>query len=283
MPLLITDLDNTLYDWVTFFARSFSAMLKVLVEITGIEQEILLDEFKIVHQHYHNTEHPFAVLELPSLRTRYGNLSRRDLRDKLEPALLAFNRERNHTLRPYPSVTTTLSDLCQQGVKIVGHTEAIVPNAMYRLLKLDLLKYFSRLYALDGSNPQHPIPEHAALYEPPPGFVHRVPPEERKPNPRLLIDICTHEQVALAETWYVGDSLTRDISMAKAAGVKAIWAKYGLEYDKALWETLVRVTHWTEEDVCRESLLNEKYAQVQPDYEIESFAAIKAIMQRTQS
>jgi hypothetical protein len=46
---------------------------------------------------------------------------------------------------------------------------------------------------------------------------------------------------------------------------------------------LVRVTHWTEEDVRRESLLNEKYAQVQPDYEIESFAAIKAIMQRTQS
>ena len=279
MQLLITDLDNTLYDWVTFFARSFSAMLKVLVEMTGIDREILLDEFKAVHQRYHNTEQPFAVLELPSVCALYGNPTPRELRDKLEPALLAFNLERNYTLRPYPSVTETLSYLQRQGVRIVGHTEAIVPNAMYRLIKLDLLKYFSRLYALDGSKTQHPIPERAAVYEPPPGFVHLVPPDERKPNPRLLTDICAQEQTTLDNTWYVGDSLTRDISMAKIAGVKAIWTRYGTQYDKSLWDILVRVTHWSEEDVRRESLLNEWYAQVKPDYEIEAFAEIKKIMQ----
>ena len=31
--LLITDLDNTLYDWVSFYAQSFSAMFDKLVEI----------------------------------------------------------------------------------------------------------------------------------------------------------------------------------------------------------------------------------------------------------
>lgn len=48
--LLIADLDNTLYDWVTFFARAFSAMVDELETLLTIDRERLLDEFKVVHQ-----------------------------------------------------------------------------------------------------------------------------------------------------------------------------------------------------------------------------------------
>jgi phosphoglycolate phosphatase len=43
--LLITDLDNTLYDWVSFYAQSFTAMLDELVVILGVPANVLIDEF----------------------------------------------------------------------------------------------------------------------------------------------------------------------------------------------------------------------------------------------
>jgi FMN phosphatase YigB (HAD superfamily) len=39
LKLLVTDLDNTLYDWVTFFAQSFDAMVAKLIEMTGIDRK----------------------------------------------------------------------------------------------------------------------------------------------------------------------------------------------------------------------------------------------------
>ena len=38
---LITDLDNTLYDWVTYFSTSFTAMIEALVPIINIDKEQL--------------------------------------------------------------------------------------------------------------------------------------------------------------------------------------------------------------------------------------------------
>ena len=70
-------------------------------------------------------------------------------------------------------------------------------------------------------------------------------------------------------TYYLGDSLVRDIAMAKQAGVTAIWARYGTEYDPKHWQYLVKVTHWTDEDVQREKILKSKYSDVVPDYTIE--------------
>ena len=40
--LLITDLDDTLYDWLGFFIPSFYAMVDEVVKITGISKEILI-------------------------------------------------------------------------------------------------------------------------------------------------------------------------------------------------------------------------------------------------
>jgi FMN phosphatase YigB (HAD superfamily) len=76
----------------------------------------------------------------------------------------------------------------------------------------------------------------------------------------------------------VGDSLVRDVSMAKAAGVHAVWARYGLQYDRALWEILVRVTHWTDEDVRREEELRRLTKDVQPDYTIDDFGELLALI-----
>jgi hypothetical protein len=73
-------------------------------------------------------------------------------------------------------------------------------------------------------------------------------------------------------------SLVRDVAMAKLAGVTAIWARYGTKYDPEYWTYLVKVTHWTDEDVSREKGLKAKYGNVVPDYAIDSFPQLKSIV-----
>jgi phosphoglycolate phosphatase-like HAD superfamily hydrolase len=189
-----------------------------------------------------------------------------------------FNSTRAKTLRLYEGVASTLSELRDRGVTIVGHTEAISVNAFYRLRKLGIDHFFEKLYALDGFVRPHPkgAPEGASPRE---GFIEKVPPSERKPNPTLLLDICSRLGVTANDAVYVGDSLTRDISMAKQAGVLAVWAKYGTQYDRSLWGALVRITHWSDDDVRREEELRHRFANVEPDLTINAFTEVLPIFQ----
>jgi FMN phosphatase YigB (HAD superfamily) len=134
--LLITDLDNTLYDWVSFFTPSFRSMVNELTGLLDVREETLLNEFKAVHQHYGNSEQPFAVLELPSLKRRLSGLSRQEILERIDPALHRFNSTRKQTLALYEGVFETLAELQSSGVKIVGHTEAIFANAYWRMRTL---------------------------------------------------------------------------------------------------------------------------------------------------
>lgn len=279
MRLLITDLDNTLYDWVSFFAKAFEAMAQELTVILGVDRQTLFEEFKIVHRKYGDSEVPFAVFELPSVQNRFGGTSWKDLKSQLDPALRAFNSARKRELRLYESVENTLEQLTRMGIPIIGYTEALPGNALYRLERLGIRKFFQRLYALDSpiglpSDPERePIPI-------PQDFVERVPRSKRKPNPALLVEICSREQVALQDAWFIGDSLSRDILMARKAGVTAVWAEYGTRYDQSLWGTLVKISHWTDEDVIRDAELRKQAQVTQADFTLHVFSDLLPLLNR---
>lgn len=271
--LLIADLDNTLYDWVTFFAQSFDAMVSELQSLLVVDRGQLLDEFKAVHQSYGSSEQPFAVFDLPSVKRAFPNAGEGELARNLDSAFHAFNSVRNRELALYPGVKETLEALAEGGVALVGHTEATSANAYFRLKKLGIERYFRHLYVAKGRPIRHPDPARAAALAPPTGFVSQLPAEERKPNPAVVLDICSREGVAPAEAVYVGDSLTKDVGMAHSAGVTAAWARYGTSYDRKLWELLVRVTHWTAEDAARESDLRRLPVE-SPDVVLDSFSEV---------
>jgi FMN phosphatase YigB (HAD superfamily) len=264
MKLLITDLDNTLYDWVTFYATSFQAMVEELARTLGVDEGVLVAEFKALHQQYGTSEPPFAMLQLPSVKNKFPGLSRQELMERLPDPIAAFSSARTQSLTLYPGVAETLWQLKARGTIVVGHTEAIEENATHRLRKLEILDCFKHVYVLEGRIEDHPVPGRKQKLACPPGLVRRVPENERKPNPTLLLDICAREEVAPADAVYVGDSLTRDISMAKAAGVTAVWARYGLKYDASHWNVLKRISHWSPEDVAREENLRLSTRTVTP-------------------
>ncbi len=278
MKLLITDLDNTLYDWVSFYSQSFSAMAEELSKEINVPLDILLSEYKVIHQRFGNSEKPFATLELPSVISYFGTNDKILLQKKLTRVFSAFSSKRNHTLKLYPTVRDTLNILRERGVKIVGHTESLEYNSLYRLYKLDVIDFFDHLYTIEDNHNLHPNPKNAKVISVKDDFIIRLSNAESKPNPKLLEHICLTENVDIKDAVYVGDSITKDISMAKSIGMKAVWARYGRQFAPELWEILVKITHWTDKDVEREEQLKESFSRVKPDYSINSFAEILDLM-----
>lgn len=271
--LLVTDLDNTLYDWVGFFAKAFRAMVDEAVKVIGVDREVLLDELQAVHRRHHESERPWSLLETPAVLARWPNKSVDERRQQLDDAFHAFNRVRLEHLHLYPGVAETLLEIHALGVPIVAHTEASTIAAVTRLRKLQLERVLDQVYAADvgdniASGPLNVVP------------VRR---EIHKPDPRILLDICAMYGVQPHDALYVGDSIARDIGMARQAGMRSAWAKYGTNHDPADWRQLVRVTHWTAEDVARvedaqrrfgdckpDVVLHENYAEVLEHFEFQS-------------
>lgn len=272
--LLVTDLDNTLYDWVAYFAQSFQVMLEKTHEITGIPESQLISDFKKVHQYHGNTEHPFSIIELDCIHQHFGTHDKKILFSNLDDALHAFNSMRKKTLHCYEGVKETLQKLSDKGVIIVGHTEAPVRNSLYRLEKLGIKKYFNHLYT--PRDKFHDVLDHKTLewlteHE---KLLRLLTKDELKPNPKLLIDICRREGVAIDEAVYVGDSVVKDISMANDAGVTSVWAEYGKQHSPEYWSTLVSITHWTDNDVKREESLKGALGSSKPCHTIQHFSEL---------
>jgi hypothetical protein len=69
ISLVITDLDNTVYDWLTAFVPAFYAMVREAAPLIGVDEEELLDELQAVHRKHGDSEHPFALLETRAVHT----------------------------------------------------------------------------------------------------------------------------------------------------------------------------------------------------------------------
>src|SRR4051812_40558365 len=124
LKALISDFDNTLYDWVGYFVPSFYEMVDVVVDAIRCDRDALLRDFRRVHQAHGDAEHPFSLLETETVARAFPNIDRANLSKRLDDAFHAFNRGRKERLRLFSGVLSTLASLTEQGVRIVGHTEA---------------------------------------------------------------------------------------------------------------------------------------------------------------
>jgi phosphoglycolate phosphatase len=267
IKLLICDLDNTLYDWVTFFSRAFYAMVDAALPILKVERERLLDDLQEIHRRYYNTEHPFALLETRLVMEKFPDRNSYELYEIFSVAFSAFNTEQDRSLALYPGVKETLLQARKNKCQIVGHTEATIVNASMRLSKLGIAPFFDRLYAIE-----HPDTPHATLHQKPAETVANIrvlSVHERKPDTKVLHEICETSRIVPSQALYVGDSISRDIGMANAAGTHSAWAKYGTVYDKSDWERLVRVTHWSPEDVLRTKKATSFFGTAEPEVTLE--------------
>jgi FMN phosphatase YigB (HAD superfamily) len=252
--LLVCDLDNTLYDWVSYFVPSIFAMIDVAADIMECQQEAIIADLKSVHQKYYNTEHPFALLETKTYLNWFNSKNLRS-HDLIDPAFHAFNAKRKSSLKLYPRVIETLQEFKDRGVPIVAYSDSGYFGVLDRIRRLQIEGYFAKIYCSPRADEQAKIKSTRTNWSS--TNVVELNNAPKKPNPKTLLRICSDANVDPWTTLYVGDSLVKDVWMANQADVNAAWAKYGAVIDGDLYKKLVTISHWTIADIEREKQSSE--------------------------
>lgn len=267
--LLITDLDNTLWDWFQAWFESFSALLDGLIAVSGVDRGILEEQIKSIHQRRGTTEYSNLIREVPVL---IEAAAPRDPFEVFGAALHAQNSRRKASTELYPGVRESLFALKQAGVRIVGYTESGAYWTEWRIRHTGLDGVIDVLY----SSLDHDLTAGVDLADLRTGHydesayglretVHRhVPFGVLKPSPEILTTILRDEECSPGAAAYLGDSLMKDIAMAQSANVLDIHAQYGLVQHQEEYDLLRRVTHWPDRDVAQEKKLARPESTVVP-------------------
>jgi phosphoglycolate phosphatase len=267
--VLVTDMDNTLFDWLGMWQAAFGAMLEHLMADSGVPRATLEADFFAIHQRHGTTEYAFAIQELPSLRARHAP-DAEDLPGRYAAAIDAYRVMRRRTLALYPGVRETLRAVRAAGALVIAYTESRAYYADYRVRTLELDGALDYLYSL----PDHALPEGVTASQ-----IRRYPPEHYrlrstvarhtregtwKPDASVLRDILSDVGAEPAAAVYVGDSLIKDVTMAQAAGVLDVFARYGDVRSRPGYDLLRRVTHWSPAMLARSEGIRE--ADVRPTH-----------------
>jgi phosphoglycolate phosphatase-like HAD superfamily hydrolase len=192
VSVLVTDLDNTLFDWLGIWYRSFSAMLDRLVADSGVPRSVLEAELREIHQRHGTPEYAFSIEELPSLRAKHPG---EDPARLYEAAIAAFRNARREARQLYPTVLDTLHILKNRGCMVVAYTESMAFYAHRRMRHLGLDLLIDYVYSpADHDLPAGLTAESIRRY-PPDAYrlrrtVHRhTPAGERKPSRWVLAEI----------------------------------------------------------------------------------------------
>jgi FMN phosphatase YigB (HAD superfamily) len=251
----LLDVDNTLYDWLAFFGPAMRQLCSRLSELSGCTVPELYDEFRAVFSERGTVEYTFALQELPALQRKHPDLDGHAIYLRYLSAVDEFQRARRKYLRLYPGVEQGIQTLREAGVVLVAVSDAHRYQLVARLKQLRIQQYFAAVCCV----PDHPIPEGTDIR-----VIRRfeesrysaqveallLPSGVRKPSPRVLESVISALNIEPDDAVYVGDSLAKDIAMAKAAGIYDCWAAYGAKFSYVDMETLLRVTHWSTASVA---------------------------------
>jgi phosphoglycolate phosphatase-like HAD superfamily hydrolase len=281
--VLVTDLDNTLYDWLAYYMPGFLAMVDVLARQTGRDPDTLKASFKRVHERHRSTEYSFSLQELDVLAEDDSGLSAIEIYQKYDEAIHAFRSARSTAAKTvvYPGVRETLASIRASGYKIVAATESLRYHAVQRLKHLNLEGYFDAL--LVGKD--HPFPSGLAArdirlygtdYDTTVPVVIEVSSEIRKPNPAFIAPLLEALGIEGTQMVYVGDSIVRDVQMARRIGAVDVYAQYGTRVDPTLTNELRKITYWTSHDVENDTA--ERAIAQPPTHSIDGFAEVQRFL-----
>jgi phosphoglycolate phosphatase len=62
--------------------------------------------------------------------------------------------------------------------------------------------------------------------------------------------------------------------MARAAGVRSAWARYGTSFDPPLLDRIKQITDWTPEEVDREKNIPHHFTDTCPDISLDSIEGL---------
>lgn len=253
IKLLITDLDNTLWDWFEAWQMAFTGLLSDLVDITGLTPDEVETAIRKVHQTRGASEYLLLVEELSIVQELLG---KEKSYTQLEEVIRTHWRTLTEHTVPYPLVVETLTQIKASGTRIVAYTESHAFWAETRLQLLGLDGIVDHVYASPdietnvGSTVEvlqeillnRPVLSQTTIGYSPEGLL--------KPDPFMLELILETEKVAPSEVAYVGDSVMKDVLLGQQVGVHDVHAAYGEAHHRDDYNKLRGVSHWTDEMIA---------------------------------
>lgn len=278
-PVVFLDLDNTLYNWVDFFAPAFRAMVHALSRELSVNEATLTNQFRKVYMKHESIEYSYSIEELDSVL----ELPREEIVRLARLGWSAYNSVAKKRLRLYPGVNETLRWLRDSEACLVGMTNGPLYLTLHRLHALQVDEFFQGLSGWTGWE----VPQVEHRFDPygraPVGYrqwrgliKHRWPrPKDRlKPNPAAYSDILRLLGKPAEGAWAVGDSLQKDIAPALRLGLKGVWARYGTQYDAKNMQTLLQVTHWGAPTIA----MTYQPDGITPDWTIDDFSRLRTLI-----
>jgi FMN phosphatase YigB (HAD superfamily) len=228
--VLITDLDNTLYDFVSYYEAGLAAVIEELTSELRLARQEAIDQLREVFRLRGTIEYSFAIEDIREVRSLPDSLRAEFVRH----AVAAFWISAAQALQPYRTVVETLAHLHQQDVAIIAYTDAPMHEAMRRLHHLGCDTYLTGIVAQRGVRrgrrrsmlllrelPGHATPSRSA------SIVWRIGPDELKPNQQAYERIAAHLSFGASDIVVIGDSVPRDLIPALELGFTGVWARYG--------------------------------------------------------
>lgn len=264
--LVVCDLDNTIYDWYSAFLPAFYEMTRTAADALNCDHDILLEQIRRIHVKHADVEHPFSLLETEIVQHRAQIEGMESVLSSLDGAFHAFNRTRKINLKPFPGAIEGLEYISRLNIKIIAYTDSKYFAAAGRIDRLGIGRLFNKIYCREkgvSKIPENYLKRTNYDFE---SKIFEIPSHETKPNPRVLRDIASIEEVNPSQILYIGDSISKDVMMAKNAGCFAVWAKYGAHTDTEMYEKLVKISHWTQADIDREKNYAAEARAILPDF-----------------
>ncbi len=282
--LIVTDLDNTIYNWLDFYIPSFLAMVKKLSEITRVPEDALKASFKRVHEKYHTSEYTFAIQQLDILEEHHRGRSTREILEEYGPALYEFRKARKTRLRLYEGVRETLLALRESGKLVAALTDSkMFQAAVQRLRILEVEDLYHGIVAPpDHGFPPGTSPEDVRYFKDPESYTSKIPiqleldPSIRKPNPKVLMVLLERFEVEAKEAVYIGDSLFRDVLLAQRCGVHDVLAQYGRQCEAGHYEELLKLTYLSSAEIAEEKA---RRPGIIPSFEVGRFPELLSVVE----
>ena len=227
--VLIVDVDDTLFDWLSMWRHSFESLFSEVFRNSKHSRNELSACFRELHQQAGTTERGIS----PGDATFLGIPTA--IVEQTVQSFLAAGYGLTH---PYDGVLETLETLKQRGFTIIAHTDTPLAISGDRLCKLGLDGNIHTLFALPVAGMQFHRPELET-----PLVTKCVELGAKKPHPSALKQILSDLGAAPEEAVYVGDSKMKDLPMARAVGVRDIHAEYGCNRDGGAYDRLREVSH----------------------------------------
>lgn len=279
---VVTDMDNTLYSWIDYIVPSTERMVETLCRVLALPRIQVIQALKEVYERYESNDYPFAIQESRLFEPYKGDFASFN-KLVIEPASIAFASARRSYLKPYRGVVDTLDALKKRGVPVVALTDAPRNPAERRAHRMGLDRYLTAIYTL----PSFPFPEtgiapEILAREEAGGIdmacdVVELPREAEKPDPRGLLAICERLGVEPRDVAMVGDSLSKDMQVARAVGAVACWAEYGTYVSAEYRE---RLDTMSAPSATRRHLRQNPVEALKPDHRLSCFDQVLEIVGR---